>query len=299
MPNILVVDDTPVDRAATEAVLASQPGLTVQTASGGAEALQLLNEQAHSIDLVVTDLQMPEIDGLRLVNEIRLNFGGTPVILITAHGSEQLAMQAMECGASSYVPKAELGNSLANTVLHALTISKAERHYDQIAQSLHLAELHFRLVNDTSPFDRLMDLLQQMTGSMKFGDSGDLLQVSMALREALEAAVLFGNLELTPQQSLDFLSGRDTSLVESRLTQEPYASRVVHFVAKLSADETHFTIRHEGQSAAWGGEDAQPDDFNQPGSRAYFLMQTCMDEVQFVGDREVRLVKRIGTPVAN
>ncbi len=115
MSKVLVVDDSPVDRRLAgrllemrhDPVYGDEPtGLLVVYASNGKEALEAIAAEAP--DAVVTDLQMPEMNGLALVLQIRIRYPLLPVILMTAHGSEDLAVQALQGGAASYVPKREL-----------------------------------------------------------------------------------------------------------------------------------------------------------------------------------------------
>src|SRR5260370_13973558 len=101
MATILVVDDSAVDRSRVEKLLVKE-GYQVQSAPGGREALEILKREPP--DLVLTDMQMPEIDGLQLVQEIRSKYPAIPVILMTAHGSEEIAVEALQKGAASYVP---------------------------------------------------------------------------------------------------------------------------------------------------------------------------------------------------
>ena len=103
MTIVLVVDDSAVDRRLAGGLLEKESGLTVIYASDGTEALVKLDTE--NPDLVVTDLQMPKMNGLELVGAIRHQYPLVPVILMTAHGSEEIAIAALEQGAASYVPK--------------------------------------------------------------------------------------------------------------------------------------------------------------------------------------------------
>ena len=85
MSTILGVDDDPGVRYALTEVLADR-GHRVIAASSGAEALGLL----EGVDVVVTDLAMPGMDGLELMSQIAARAPALPVILVTAHGSEQV-----------------------------------------------------------------------------------------------------------------------------------------------------------------------------------------------------------------
>ena len=75
----------------------------------GREALAAI--QRDPPDLVLTDLQMPEMNGLELVVAIRTTYPAIPVILMTAHGSEEIAMEALQKGAASFVPKKNLAQA--------------------------------------------------------------------------------------------------------------------------------------------------------------------------------------------
>src|SRR5436190_11689862 len=97
---VLVVDDSAMDRLLASSLLESVGGWTVLTANNGVEALAELEKQ--KFDLVLTDLLMPEMDGLELVRAVRAKHPLVPVILMTGHGSEDIAIKALQGGAASY-----------------------------------------------------------------------------------------------------------------------------------------------------------------------------------------------------
>src|SRR5262245_51205454 len=142
MPNVLVVDDSPIDRVLVEGVLRKDQRMRVRNATSGADALAVLGEMQP--DIVITDLQMPELDGLALVTAIRIHYPNVPVVLITAHGSEELAVQALEQGASSYVPKSQLANNLLTAVDQVLDLARHNRGYEALGQAMEYAEFRFR-----------------------------------------------------------------------------------------------------------------------------------------------------------
>src|SRR4051812_37180489 len=106
MATALVVDDSAVDRHRVGGMLSKHPGWTAAYAASVGEALAAL--QAHVPDVVLTDLRMPGRNGLDLVEEIKRKYPSLPVILMTAFGSEDVAILALERGAASYVPKRNL-----------------------------------------------------------------------------------------------------------------------------------------------------------------------------------------------
>src|SRR5437588_11976782 len=116
MPIILVVDDSPVDRLLTGRLLSREKELdwVIEYAENGREALAFMKDLVPHV--VVTDLMMPDMDGLELVAAVRAEHPEVPVILMTGQGSETLALEALERGAASYVPKGQLADKLLDTV---------------------------------------------------------------------------------------------------------------------------------------------------------------------------------------
>ena len=97
---VLVVDDEPGVRFALTEVLGDR-GYRVISAASGEQALRLL----AGVDVVVTDLVMPGMDGLDLVSAIAARAPGVPVILLTAHGSDQMVRLAAMRGARGCISK--------------------------------------------------------------------------------------------------------------------------------------------------------------------------------------------------
>ena len=114
---ILVVDDDTSLRRVTQFQL-EQAGYQVTTATSGMEALQVF-EQAPQ-DLVLTDLQMPGLSGLELLKKIRLNYPEISVIIVTAFGTVESAVEAMKAGAYDYITKPVNPDELKLTIERAL-----------------------------------------------------------------------------------------------------------------------------------------------------------------------------------
>jgi len=99
---ILVVDDEPNLRRVLSAQL-ERDGYDVHTAEDGEQALTILKE--HHIDLVITDLRMPRIDGMELLRRTQKMDADLPVVMITAHGTVDNAVEALKTGAFDYLTK--------------------------------------------------------------------------------------------------------------------------------------------------------------------------------------------------
>jgi two-component system, NtrC family, response regulator AtoC len=99
---VLVADDEPNLRRVLGALL-NRDGHDVHPAENGEQALALLRE--HHIDLVITDLRMPKLDGMGLLREVSRLDPGLPVIMLTAHGTVDNAVEALKLGAFDYLTK--------------------------------------------------------------------------------------------------------------------------------------------------------------------------------------------------
>jgi two-component system sensor histidine kinase and response regulator WspE len=107
---ILVVDDSPLTRELISALL-DAVGYETLIAADGAEALHLLTDaHAPPVDLVVTDLEMPAVDGLELTRRLKAHptHGRLPVVILTTRGGEEDRQRGLAAGADGYITKGDL-----------------------------------------------------------------------------------------------------------------------------------------------------------------------------------------------
>ena len=102
MPSLLIVEDEAKMLRLLELNLAEE-GYTVHSAGDGEVGLTRLRQE--SIDLVVTDLKLPGMDGLEFLQEVKRIDASIPVVVMTAYGTVETAVEAMKAGASDYVLK--------------------------------------------------------------------------------------------------------------------------------------------------------------------------------------------------
>src|SRR5512140_1164370 len=100
-PLVLVVDDEPIILNLVKDILAPE-GYQIETASNGKEALRAL--QVHPFDVVLTDMMMPDMTGMELVQYLRLHNPGTPVIVFTGFANYEDAVEVVRQGAFDYLP---------------------------------------------------------------------------------------------------------------------------------------------------------------------------------------------------
>ncbi len=289
---VLVVDDHPVDRRLVGAFVTKVPGLRVVEAADGEEALaQLVHDRPSAI---LTDLQMPGMDGFELVEAIRNRDPEIPVILMTAHGSEEVAMKALRAGATNYVPKRALAADLIPTLRQVLSLTTACRKRLRLLGTLRSRSSVFRLESDPQLITPLIELLQEDLDGLGLGDGAVRMRVGVALQEALTNAVYHGNLEVSSD-----LRQEDERIfhaeAERRRTQEPYRDRSIHVEARIDREMATFVIRDEGPGFDTSILDrpVDPESLMRIGGRGLLLIRTFMDEVSF-NDRgnQITLVKR-------
>ncbi|MBU8870265.1 MAG: sigma-54 dependent transcriptional regulator [Gemmatimonadales bacterium] len=120
--NILVVDDEE-SMCQYLSILLQKEGYEVQTANSGQAALAIVESQP--MDLVMTDIQMPKMDGIQLLKGIKSIEPTTPVIIMTAYASEQSAIDAVNLGAFSYLQKHCKNDEIKMVVRNALALRQA------------------------------------------------------------------------------------------------------------------------------------------------------------------------------
>jgi len=297
MPKVLVVDDLATDRCLVGGILESDSILEVRFACNGLEALRRIRHEPF--DLVVTDLQMPEMDGLELVDAVRREFPHLPVILITAHGSEALAVEALERGAASYVPKSHLTAKLLDTVEQVLSLPRSDADYQPLVPCLRDTEFRFALDNDKSLIEPLMNLTKQVLEDFQICDANSRMRVAVALEEAVLNAMYRGNLEISYEQMQEvrehMVMGQGMGLITQRRAQAPYRDRQVVFQLRATPEEARFVIRDEGPGFDVSSvlDPGDPAVLNREGGRGLVLMRTFMDDVYYnERGNEVTLVKR-------
>lgn len=292
MPTILVVDDSAVDRKLVSGLLARELDWNVETSANGREALELL-EQPPLPDVIVTDLQMPELDGLELVEAIKDEHPFIPVILLTAKGSEEIAADALRRGAASYVPKRRLADDLVDTIGRILTSIDADRKHLRLLHYLSSSDQTFLLRNDFEQISQLANHVQQLLRCLPLGDETERLRVSLAFEEAVKNACLHGNLEIsTPPSGTDRESV--SRLIKQRSAEDPYYKRRIEISVQVDRELAKFTIRDEGPGFDHETllANAVLDDQEESSTRGLALMRTIFDDVSY-NDRgnQVTLVK--------
>ncbi len=158
---ILIIDDDEGLRESLELVLAAE-GYEVLTAPDGESGLALL--ESTPVDVVLTDLRMPGLDGLDLLPQIGQRLPGATVLLMSAYGTEELALEAMRRGAYDYLAKPFQPSEVLLTLRKAREREKLRRANQLLARDVQRAVGERPIVAASTPMIEVLEMLERAAG---------------------------------------------------------------------------------------------------------------------------------------
>jgi two-component system response regulator AtoC len=156
MSRVLVIDDDASLRYTLEAVL-SDGGLAVETEGSGQAGIAAF--EARGADVVLTDLAMPGMDGMQVLERIRALDPSVPVVMLTAHGSERVAVAAMKAGAHDYLPKPFDPDELVLSVKRAIETRELRLQNARLRAETALGRT---IVADSPAMKRVLDVVARV-----------------------------------------------------------------------------------------------------------------------------------------
>ena len=153
---VLIVDDEPDIRELLEITLLRM-GLETRSAEDYGQATRILLDE--TFDLCLTDMKLPDGDGISLVEHIQQHYPNTPTAVITAHGSIDLAIKAMKCGAFDFVSKPVSLETLRNLVDKALSLPRSPQQAETAAIT------RYQIIGDSLPLQELRHAIAKFARS--------------------------------------------------------------------------------------------------------------------------------------
>jgi len=170
---LMVVDDDSLIRRSLAEMLRGE-GYRVFEASTGAEALRTFAQVGP--DLVVTDFNMPEVDGLQLLRELKARKADLPVILVTGYGTVEQAVEAMKSGAYDYVSKPILDDEMKLTIRRAFEARSLRAENKDLRKRLDMRYGFDAIVGRDYKMQRIYDTIESVAGTkatvLVTGESG-------------------------------------------------------------------------------------------------------------------------------
>ena len=168
---ILIVDDEPFNLDLLEQELTDK-GYAIEKAADGREAMTKF--ESVRPDLVLLDYQMPDMNGLDVLKEIRKRESTVPVVMITAYGTIERAVEAMKEGAYDFIPKPFDPDHLALVVRKALERARLQRDVEILSEEL--GERHHLVVGQSANINQVAEVAKKAAGSkatvLLLGESG-------------------------------------------------------------------------------------------------------------------------------
>jgi len=287
--NILIADDNPVDRALLLGILKNQmqPQWHVDAVASAEEAIYRVRQgvdsasskqPTHRPAILVTDLQMPGMDGLELIAQVKTIDPELPILLITNSDNGDIAMSALRAGATSFSPKSSLATDLVTTIQQVLEVADRMRYTH--SQSFCAVPDHraFVLENESSLIGPTIENLQSRLPSWSHSDR---LQIGMAIEEALTNAMHHGNLEVCSK----LREGDDDSeyyqKIAERKQNTKFRCRKVRVEAEFSDEHICIQISDEGAGfdPASVPDPRSNENLNRVSGRGLLLIRSFMDQV--------------------
>ncbi|MCP4889183.1 MAG: response regulator [Planctomycetaceae bacterium] len=296
MAVILLADDSPTHTALMRSLL-EEASHVVHCVGDGLQLMQALDETVP--DLVVTDLRMPEMNGMQVVQEIAARYSTIPTVVVTSPGSENLAVDALALGAANFVPKNSLRILLDHVVCQTLQLSQADRLFDQLSGKLLHPEFSMTLSNHLSSIRPAVTYFIQSLAAAKCMDRTQRIRVATAVVSALFNAICFGNLEVSEEEAVitQILSGEESGHQELRelANQATYRDRHVSLKVSIGEHDTRVLVSHNGPGRSMRTIPAPgtPESFELEQCRGLMLITSVMDDVKFQSDySEVVMIKQ-------
>jgi CheY-like chemotaxis protein len=288
---ILLVEDEANVLKMLERFLA--PSYRCLSATNGKDALEVIKAE-RDVDVVVTDVRMPGMDGIQLIRAIRRMRPHLPAIAMTAHGSEETAVEALRAGATNYLRKPFKTQEFLGVVRKCIELAQARRgktvSLGYLKESSKTFEIPARLELARAILPHLTDGLSDLG----IVEAQDLLNLDVALEEALSNAVIHGSLQLTDE----YVKNRqDREAFEeayaARRADSRFAARTVHVAVRITTTEATFTIEDKGAGFDPAALAAVQTSIQGVQGRGLMLIRLFMDEIAHEnGGRRLRMVKR-------
>ncbi len=236
METILIVDDEKNYLLVLEDLL-SEEGYQVLTADSAGDALAVV--ESHELDVVLTDMKMPGMDGMALLDRIHTMRPNLPIVMMTAYGTVEKAVEAMRKGAFDYILKPFENEELK------VTIQKAVRHYQLVRQNRYLTEeLQGRyrfsnIIGKSAPMQRIFELIEKVAPTratvLITGESG-------TGKELIARAIHFNS----TRGDAPFITVNCGALPETLLESELFGHEKGSFSGAVNQRKGRFELAHEG-----------------------------------------------------
>lgn len=236
METILVVDDEKNYLLVLSALL-EEEGYEVLTALSGPEAIEI--QKASDIDLVLTDMKMPTMDGIDLLERIKAYDPDVPVIIMTAHGTVDKAVEAMQKGAYTYILKPFDNERLILYVQKAMALFQVVKENRRLRSVVESQYRFGNIIGKSKAIRDVFDTIQKVAPS----NASVLIEGESGTGKELVAKAIHFN---SPRRDLPFVAVNCSALAEGLLESELFGHEKGAFTGAISSKKGRFELAHGG-----------------------------------------------------
>ncbi len=281
---ILVVDDEEIIRDVISNKIQKSLGYEVVEAGNGVEALKHVDEAIP--DLIITDIKMPEMNGIELLRQIRERRLNVPVIILTGYGTIEDAISAIRLGAKSFIKKPFDMNEVISLIENIFTVHQEAADVHEIVPFIRTQSFTIRVPTNYVYLSKVINYVFASVRDCWGMQGGQLNDIKVALYEALLNAFEHGNLQVDKQvKESSLVLGHNVYrkyLLEQMANEENKKKSITVFV---SIDPLRAEIRVLDEGAGFNhssvSEHIDPESFMKTYGRGLFLIKSLMDEVSF------------------
>jgi len=236
METILVVDDEKNYLLVLSAVL-EEEGYEVLTAQGGHEALEI--QKSSDLDLILTDMKMPAMDGIELLENIKTLDPDLPVIMMTAHGTIDKAVEAMQKGAYSYILKPFDNERLTIYVKKAVSLFQVVKENRQLRETVASQYRFGNFIGKSKPIRDVFEMIRKVAPS----NATVLIEGESGTGKELVAKSIHFN---SPRRDKSFIAVNCSALAESLLESELFGHEKGAFTGAVARKKGRFELADHG-----------------------------------------------------
>jgi len=236
METILIVDDEKNYPLILSAVL-EEEGFSTLTANSGQEALNVLGKA--DVDLVLTDMKMPSMDGIELLEKIKMSDPDLPVIMMTAHGTVEKAVQAMQKGAYNYILKPFDNERLILYVDKALAIYRIVKENRYLRDAIKSKYSFGNIIGKSKAMNDVFELIRKVAPS----NATILIEGESGTGKELVAKALHFN---SPRRDKPFIAVNCSALAENLLESELFGHEKGSFTGAFAMKKGRFEMAEGG-----------------------------------------------------
>ncbi|MEN8782062.1 MAG: sigma-54 dependent transcriptional regulator [Desulfobacterales bacterium] len=236
METVLIVDDEKNYTRILGAVL-EEEGFETLTANSGPEALEIL--EGSDVDLVLTDMKMPLMDGIQLLEKIKTRDSELPVIMMTAHGTVDKAVEAMQKGAYSYILKPFDNDRLIIYVRKAVAMFRVIKENRVLRNAVSSQYSFGNIIGKSKVMQQVFDTIRKVAPS----NATVLIEGESGTGKELVAKSIHFN---SPRREKPFVAVNCSALAETLLESELFGHEKGAFTGAVSMRKGRFELADSG-----------------------------------------------------